>query len=205
MRGNSAADAPAPTAPERDVMRGEALRVTANIRHRAGALSSSITTGSPWLLRRQVLKDQGILLGRYEIAERYLVKRKLPEERENPVVVNLGSALQLNLLNCRAPGPKRCPPPPRRSLVVAPVAQVSVEVQVAASAVSGHSPRRCLCHAGGTLGRRFAVGGGVWLAVADLLEDPSVAVWVGEVGEAGVVAVLPVGTGLPAAFPVVDG
>jgi hypothetical protein len=112
MRGNSAADAPAPTAPERAVMRGEALRVTANIRHRAGAPSSSITTGSPSLLRRQVLKDQGILLGRYEIAERYLVKRKLPEERENPVVINLGSALQLNLLNYPAQGaaaPRRRP------------------------------------------------------------------------------------------------
>jgi len=70
----------------------------ANIQHRTGAPSSGVTTGSPWLLRRQVLKDQGIL-GRYEIAERHLVKRKLPEERENPVVVNLRSAWQVNLLN----------------------------------------------------------------------------------------------------------
>src|SRR5258708_38886670 len=70
----------------------------ASIQHRAGAPSSSITTGSPSLLRRKVLKDQGIL-GRYEIAERHLVKRKLPEERENPVVVNLRSAWQVNLVN----------------------------------------------------------------------------------------------------------
>jgi RNA polymerase sigma factor (sigma-70 family) len=42
---------------------------------REGAPSSSITTGSPSLPRRQVLKYQGIL-DRYEIAERHLVKRK---------------------------------------------------------------------------------------------------------------------------------
>jgi hypothetical protein len=41
---------------------------------------------------------QGIL-GRNEVAERHLVKRKLPEERENPVVVNNRSAGQANLLN----------------------------------------------------------------------------------------------------------
>src|SRR5215472_11713770 len=46
------------------------------------APSSSITAGSASLLRVQVLEDQGIL-GRNEIAERDLVKRKLPEEREN--------------------------------------------------------------------------------------------------------------------------
>src|SRR5260370_5879877 len=70
----------------------------ASIQHRTGAPSSSITAGSASLLRGQVLEDQGIL-GRKEIAERHLVKRKLPEERENPVVVNLRSAWQANLLN----------------------------------------------------------------------------------------------------------
>ena len=70
----------------------------ASIQHPPGARSSSVTTGFLSLLRRQVLKDQGIL-GRYEIAERHLVKRELPEEGENPVAVNLRSAWQMNLLN----------------------------------------------------------------------------------------------------------
>jgi len=42
-------------------------------------------------------------------------------------------------------------------------------------------------------------------AVADLLQDPGVAVRVGEVGEAGVVAALRIGPRLPAALPVIDG
>ena len=58
----------------------------ANIQDRTGAPSRSITAGAASLLRGQVLKDQGIL-GRNEIAESHFVKRKLPEERENPVVV----------------------------------------------------------------------------------------------------------------------
>src|SRR5215467_6523349 len=66
--------------------------------HRARAPSSGVATGSASLLRRQVLKDQGIL-GCYEIAERHLVKPKLPEECEHPVVVNLRSAWQVNLLD----------------------------------------------------------------------------------------------------------
>src|SRR5260370_18508468 len=70
----------------------------ASIQHRTGAPSSSITAGSASLLRGQVLEDQGIL-GRNEIAERHLVQLKLPEERENPVVVNLRSAWQADLLN----------------------------------------------------------------------------------------------------------
>ena len=76
----------------------------ANIQHRAGAPSRSITAGAASLLRGQVLKDEGIL-GRNEVAERHLVKRKLPEERENPVVVNLCSAWQVNLLNFPAASP----------------------------------------------------------------------------------------------------
>src|SRR5215472_1532766 len=75
----------------------------ANIRHRTGAPSRRLTAGAASLLRGQVLKDQGIL-GRDEIAERHLVKRKLPEERENPVVVDLRSAWQANLLNFPAAG-----------------------------------------------------------------------------------------------------
>src|SRR5262249_43218464 len=55
------------------------------------------------LFGRQVLKDQGIL-GRYEIAERNFVKRELPEECEDPVVVNRRSAWQLNLLELPAAG-----------------------------------------------------------------------------------------------------
>src|SRR5262245_7606530 len=70
----------------------------ANIEYRTGAPCSSMTAGPASLLRGQVLEDQGIL-GRNEVAERHLVKRKLPEERENPVVVNLRSAGQANLLN----------------------------------------------------------------------------------------------------------
>ena len=42
------------------------------------------------------------------------------------------------------------------------------------------------------------------VAQGDLLDHPGVAVRVGEVGEAGVVAAFRVGTGLPAAFPVAD-
>src|SRR5262245_59939341 len=75
----------------------------ANIEHRTGAPSSSMTAGSASLLRGQVLEDQGIL-GRNEVAERHLVKRKLPEERENPVVVNLRTAWQADLLNFPAAG-----------------------------------------------------------------------------------------------------
>src|SRR5260370_4686088 len=70
----------------------------ASIQHRTGAPSSGITAVSASLLRGQVLEDQGIL-GCNEIAERHLVKRKFPEERENPVVVNLRSAWQADLLN----------------------------------------------------------------------------------------------------------
>src|SRR5215831_5031503 len=70
----------------------------ANLQHRTGAPSNRIHAGAALLLRGQGLKDQGILGGN-EIAERYLVKRKLPEERENPVVVDLRSAWQGNLLN----------------------------------------------------------------------------------------------------------
>src|SRR6266516_3264762 len=70
----------------------------ASIQHRTEASSSSIAAGSASLLRGEVLEDQGILGGN-EIAERHLVKRKLPEERENPVVVNLRSAWQANLLD----------------------------------------------------------------------------------------------------------
>src|SRR5215472_4016930 len=72
-----------------------------SMQHRAGAPFSSITAGSGSLLRGQVLQDQGILV-RYEIAERHLVKRKLPEERENPVVVDRRSAGQPNLLDVPA-------------------------------------------------------------------------------------------------------
>src|SRR5690242_11309804 len=68
-----------------------------------GGSSGGVAAGSPSLLRGEVLEDQGIL-GRYEIAERHLVKRKLPEERENPVAVNLRSAWQVNLLNLPAAG-----------------------------------------------------------------------------------------------------
>src|SRR5215475_5657110 len=75
----------------------------ANIEHRPGAPSSSMTAGSASLLRGQVLQDQGIL-ARNEVAERHLVKRELPEERENPVVVNLRSAGQADLLNFPAAG-----------------------------------------------------------------------------------------------------
>src|SRR5215472_5346566 len=75
----------------------------ANIRHRTGAPSRRLTAGAASLLRGQVLKDQGIL-DRDEIAERHLVKRKLPEERENPVVVNLRTAWQADLLNFPAAG-----------------------------------------------------------------------------------------------------
>ena len=70
----------------------------ANIQHRMG---STLRQRCPWcrmVTAGQGLKDQGIL-GRNEIAERHLVKRKLPEERENPVAVNLRSAWQANLLN----------------------------------------------------------------------------------------------------------
>src|SRR5215470_7209176 len=75
----------------------------ANIERRPGALSSSMTAGSVSLLRGQVLQDQGIL-GRDEVAERHLVKRELPGERENPVVMNLRSAWQANLINFAAAG-----------------------------------------------------------------------------------------------------
>src|SRR5215469_12225475 len=59
----------------------------ASMQHRTGAPFSSITAGSGSLLRGQALEDQGILV-RNEIAERHLVQRKLPEERENPVIVD---------------------------------------------------------------------------------------------------------------------
>src|SRR5215471_14542432 len=75
----------------------------AGIQHRAGAPSGSIAAGSASLLRRRVLQDEGILR-RDEVAERHLVKRKLPEECENPVVVNLRSAWQADLFNVSAAG-----------------------------------------------------------------------------------------------------
>src|SRR5262249_10118748 len=75
----------------------------ANIQHRMAAPSSSITAGAASLLRGQVLQDQGILGGN-EVAERHHVQRKLPEERENPVVVDLRPAWQANLLNVPAAG-----------------------------------------------------------------------------------------------------
>src|SRR5207247_1695878 len=53
------------------------------------------------LQRRQVLEHQGIL-GRKKVTERHLVKRKLPEEREDPVVVNLRPAWQADLLDVPA-------------------------------------------------------------------------------------------------------
>src|SRR6516164_6310856 len=62
------------------------------------APSRCTSAGPASLLRGQALEDQRIL-GRNEFAERHLVKRKLPEERENPVVVNLRSAGQTDLLN----------------------------------------------------------------------------------------------------------
>src|SRR5215469_2329919 len=62
---------------------------------------SGITAVRASLLRGQVLEDQGVL-GRDEIAERHLVKRKLPEEREHPVVVNLRSARQADLFDVPA-------------------------------------------------------------------------------------------------------
>src|ERR1700730_10471746 len=88
--------APAGTGPD-GLVSLRAQEDEASVQHRTGAPSGSITAGSASLLRGQVLEDQGIL-GRNEIAERHLVKRKLPEERENPVVVNLCSAWQVNLL-----------------------------------------------------------------------------------------------------------
>src|SRR5215472_3668830 len=91
-------DPVAPRACSRITLSDMGCPAATNIQHRAAAPSSSITTGFPLLLRRQVLEDEGIL-GRDEIAERHLVKRKLPKEREDPVVVNPRSAWQVNLLN----------------------------------------------------------------------------------------------------------
>src|SRR5215471_13547631 len=70
----------------------------ARIQHRTGAPSGSVTIVPPSLLGRQVLEHQGIL-GRQQVAEPHMVKRKVPEERENPVVVDLRSAWQANLLD----------------------------------------------------------------------------------------------------------
>src|SRR5262249_55973186 len=50
------------------------------------------------LLGREVLEHQGVL-GRDKVAERHLIKRKLPEEREHPVVVDLRSARQADLFD----------------------------------------------------------------------------------------------------------
>src|SRR5215471_853832 len=75
----------------------------ANIRRRTGAPSSGIAAGSGSLLRGEVLQDQGIF-GRDEVAERNLVEWELPEEREHPVVVDLRSAWQADLLDFPAAG-----------------------------------------------------------------------------------------------------
>src|SRR5215472_5014009 len=67
-------------------------------RRSPGSVGVSACREPRTLLRRQVLEHQGIL-GRNEVAERNLVKRKLPEEREDPVVVDLRSARQANLFD----------------------------------------------------------------------------------------------------------
>src|SRR5262245_24761557 len=59
------------------------------------AAGAAIVTGG------QGLEDHGVL-GRNEVAERHLVKRQLPEERENPVVGDLRPGWQANLLNLPA-------------------------------------------------------------------------------------------------------
>src|SRR5215469_6674190 len=65
--------------------------------------SSAIAAGSGSLPRRQVLEDEGIL-GRNEVTKCHHIEGKFPEERENPVVVDLGPAWQANLLNFPAAG-----------------------------------------------------------------------------------------------------
>src|SRR5258708_34495269 len=54
-------------------------------------------------LLRQVLEYKRVL-GRDEVAERHLVKRKLPEEREHPVVIDRRSAWQADLFDFPAAG-----------------------------------------------------------------------------------------------------